>query len=232
KIIRGSSSRANARENLHDFFEGKEIKILGAGDKTETLKGVKLDRKKYGLPDERAILVAVQLYDGIGLSYLQIDAILELQLHRLTRLSVGEILKELADIRALIAELKEILGSEKKLKAVIIAELREVQKAYADPRRTEIVGNVEEIKLEDLIANVEMAITVSHAGYIKRTPVDVYRHQSRGGKGRLGAQLHFAVQFQGTRVLAQGVRNPRGCRGHARQGNFQPCEVPGGRTPD
>src|ERR1019366_5108396 len=188
KIIRGSSSRANARENLHDFFEGKEIKILGAGDKTETLKGVKLDRKKYGLPDERAILVAVQLYDGIGLSYLQIDAILELQLHRLTRLSVGEILKELADIRALIAELKEILGSEKKLKAVIIAELREVQKAYADPRRTEIVESVEEIKLEDLIANVEMAITVSHAGYIKRTPVDVYRHQSRGGKGRIGAK--------------------------------------------
>ncbi|MGD0906002.1 MAG: DNA gyrase subunit A [Candidatus Acidiferrales bacterium] len=177
KIIRGSSSRANARENLHEFFENKEVRILGAGDRTETIKGVKLDRKKYGLADDVA-----------GLSYAQIDAILELQLHRLTRLSVDEILKELAEIRALIAELKEILASEKKLKGVIIAELREVQKTFADPRRTEIVESVEEIKLEDLIADVDMAITVSHAGYIKRTPVDVYRHQSRGGKGRIGAK--------------------------------------------
>src|SRR5467141_3060953 len=66
--------------------------------------------------------------------------------------------------------------------------MREVHIFYVDPRRTEIVESVEEIKLEDLIANVEMAITVSHAGYIKRTPVDVYRHQSRGGKGRIGAK--------------------------------------------
>ncbi len=186
KIIRGSSSRANARENLHDFFENKEVKILTAGNKTETLKGIKLDRKKYGLLDVG--FGAVQAGAGIGLSYVQIDAILELQLHRLTRLSVDEILKELAEIRALIEELREILGSEKKLKAVIVKELREIQKDYADARRTEIVGNVEEIKLEDLIADVEMAITVSHAGYIKRTPVDVYRHQSRGGKGRIGAK--------------------------------------------
>jgi DNA gyrase subunit A len=186
KVIRGSSSRANARENLHDFFENKEVKILTAGNKTETLKGIKLDRKKYGLLDVG--FGAVQAGAGIGLSYVQIDAILELQLHRLTRLSVDEILKELAEIRALIEELREILGSEKKLKAVIIKELREIQKDYADARRTEIVGNVEEIKLEDLIADVEMAITVSHAGYIKRTPVDVYRHQSRGGKGRIGAK--------------------------------------------
>jgi DNA gyrase subunit A len=186
KIIRGSSSRANARENLHDFFENKEVKILTAGNRTETLKGIKLDRKKYGLLDVG--FGATQAGAGIGLSYTQIDAILELQLHRLTRLSVDEILKELAEIRALITELKEILGSEKKLKAVIVKELREIQKDYADARRTEIVENVEEIKLEDLIADVEMAITVSHAGYIKRTPVDVYRHQSRGGKGRIGAK--------------------------------------------
>jgi DNA gyrase subunit A len=118
----------------------------------------------------------------------QAQAILDLQLHRLTQLEREKILEELKQIQTLIAELKEILGSEKKLKAVIIKELREVQKDYADPRRTEIVESVEEIKLEDLIANVEMAITVSHAGYIKRTPVDVYRHQSRGGKGRIGAK--------------------------------------------
>jgi DNA gyrase subunit A len=118
----------------------------------------------------------------------QAQAILDLQLHRLTQMEREKIIEELKQIQALIAELKEILASEKKLKTVIVKELREVQKDYADPRRTEIVENVEEIKLEDLIADVDMAITVSHAGYIKRTPVDVYRHQSRGGKGRIGAK--------------------------------------------
>jgi len=118
----------------------------------------------------------------------QAQAILDLQLHRLTQMEREKILEELKQIQALIAELKEILASEKKLKGVITKELREVQKDYADPRRTEIVESVEEIKLEDLIADVDMAITVSHAGYIKRTPVDVYRHQSRGGKGRIGAK--------------------------------------------
>jgi len=180
KIIRGSASRANARENLHEFFENKSVRVL-VGSRETTLRGVKLDAKKYGI-------TAAGSGEGLGLSYIQIDAILELQLHRLTQLSVDEILKELAEIRDRIAELKEILSSEKKLKAVIVAELREVAKTYGDDRRTQIVDRVEEIKLEDLIKDEEMAITVSHAGYIKRTSVDVYRHQSRGGKGRIGAK--------------------------------------------
>jgi DNA gyrase subunit A len=179
KIIRGSASRANARENLHAYFSNKSVEIISGarGEKKETLKGVKLDNKKYGLSD-----------DVIGLSLIQIDAILELQLHRLTRLSIDDILKELADIRAKIAELKEILGSEKKLKQVIVSELQDVQKEFSDGRRTQIVDAVDEIKVEDLIADTDMAITISHAGYIKRTPVEVYRHQSRGGKGRIGAR--------------------------------------------
>jgi len=179
KIIRGSVSRANARENLHAYFSNKSVEIVSGarGEKTETLKGVKLDAKKYGLS-----------VDVIGLSLIQIDAILELQLHRLTRLSIDDILKELADIRAKIAELKEILASEKKLKQVIVSELQDVQKEFGDSRRTQIVDAVDEIKVEDLIADTDMAITISHAGYIKRTPVEVYRHQSRGGKGRIGAR--------------------------------------------
>src|SRR5579864_6044067 len=180
KIIRGSSSRANARENLHDFFENKSVRVL-VGSKETTLRGVKLDARKYGI-------TAIASGEGLGLSYTQIDAILELQLHRLTQLSVDEILKELAQIRERIAELEEILASEKKLKAVIIAELKDVQKTYGDDRRTQIVDKVDEIKLEDLIADTEMLITVSHAGYIKRTSTDTYRHQSRGGKGRIGAK--------------------------------------------
>jgi DNA gyrase subunit A len=178
KIIRGSSSRANARENLFQFFTNKSIRVQ-VGNSEQTLKGVKLDAKKYGI---------IAAGDTPGLSYIQIDAILELQLHRLTRLSIDEILKELAEIRERIEELNSILASDKKLKAVIVAELREILKAYGDERRTQIVDRVEEIKLEDLIKDEEMAITVSHAGYIKRTPVDVYRHQSRGGKGRIGAK--------------------------------------------
>jgi DNA gyrase subunit A len=178
KIIRGSSSRANARENLFQFFTNKSIRVQ-VGNSEQTLKGVKLDAKKYGI---------IAAGDTPGLSYIQIDAILELQLHRLTRLSIDEILKELAEIRERIEELNSILASDKKLKSVIVAELREILKAYGDERRTQIVDRVEEIKLEDLIKDEEMAITVSHAGYIKRTPVDVYRHQSRGGKGRIGAK--------------------------------------------
>jgi DNA gyrase subunit A len=118
----------------------------------------------------------------------QAQAILDLQLHRLTQMEREKILEELKQIQARIAELNEILSSEKKLKQVIIGELREIQKDYGDDRRTLIVDDVEEIKLEDLIADTDMAITVSHAGYIKRTSVDIYRHQSRGGKGRIGAK--------------------------------------------
>jgi len=180
KIIRGSANRASARENLHQFFENKSVRVQ-VGSKETTLRGVKLDPKKYGI-------TVASSGAGLGLSYIQIDAILELQLHRLTQLSVDDILKELKEIRDRIAELREILASEKKLKAVIVLELREVVKLYGDERRTQIVDRVEEIKLEDLIKDEEMAITVSHAGYIKRTSVDVYRHQSRGGKGRIGAK--------------------------------------------
>jgi len=185
KIIRGSTSRANARENLHNFFSNKDVRVTVAG-KERTVEGIKVDRKKYGI----AALTgeAIGPAEGEGLTYTQIDAILELQLHRLTQLSVDEILKELSQIREKIAELEEILASEKKLKSVIVAELREVAKDYGDERRTQIVDRVEEIKLEDLIKDEEMAITVSHAGYVKRTSVDTYRHQSRGGKGRIGAK--------------------------------------------
>jgi len=118
----------------------------------------------------------------------QAQAILDLQLHRLTQMEREKILEELKQIQAKIAELKEILASEKKLKQVIVSELRDIQKEFGDGRRTQIVDAVEEIKVEDLIADTDMAITISHAGYIKRTPVDVYRHQSRGGKGRIGAR--------------------------------------------
>jgi DNA gyrase subunit A len=185
RIIRGSATRAEAKENLLKYFTEQDVTITEGG-KPRKLAGVKLDGRKYklgSLEGEAAVRNGV-----VGLSPVQVDAILELQLHRLTQLSVDEILKELKSIREHIAELEEILSSDKKLKSVITAELREVHKAYGNDRRTQIVDKVDEIKLEDLIADTEMLITVSHAGYIKRTPVEIYRHQSRGGKGRIGAR--------------------------------------------
>jgi len=205
KIIRGSASRANARQNLHDFFSNKDIRVM-VGGKERTVEGIKVDRKKYGIVALTGDLIGPA--EGEGLTYAQIDAILELQLHRLTQLSVDEILKELAQLRERIGELEEILRSEKKLKAVIVAELSEILKTYGDERRTQIVDRVEEIKLEDLIKDEEMAITVSHAGYVKRTSVETYRHQSRGGKGRIGAKTrdddfveHFFVASAHSYIL-------------------------------
>jgi DNA gyrase subunit A len=187
RVIRGSGSRAEAKENLFKYFSEQDVTITENG-KSRKLEGVKLDGRKYRFVGAAEIEAAGRGSNALTLSYAQIDAILELQLHRLTQLSIDEILKELKSIRDLIAELREILASDKKLKAVITAELREVHKAYGDDRRTQIVDKVDEIKLEDLIADTDQLITVSHAGYIKRTPAETYRHQSRGGKGRIGAK--------------------------------------------
>jgi DNA gyrase subunit A len=186
RIIRGSSGRAQAKENLLAYFTEQDVTITENG-KPKKVAGVKLDGRKYKIGPLEGDTTVVRS-GVVGLTPVQVDAILELQLHRLTQLSVDEILKELKSIREAIAELEEILSSDKKLKQVITGELKEVQKAYGDDRRTQIVDKVDEIKLEDLIADTEMLITVSHAGYIKRTAAETYRHQSRGGKGRIGAR--------------------------------------------
>ena len=116
----------------------------------------------------------------------QAQAIIELQLQRLTGMEQQKILDELGDIQRRIAEYLEILGSDKVLRDLIIKELREVQKDYGDERRTEIVEDTGEIRLEDLVPVEDVAVTVTHGGYLKRTSVDTYRRQSRGGKGRIG----------------------------------------------
>ncbi len=160
KIIRASGSRAEARENLYAWSKGTEIVIT-------------LDRVR--LPSEER-----------GLTLKQIDAILELQLYRLTQLSIDEILTELKEILAKIAEFESILASEMKLRAVISKELEEIRDKYGDARRTQIVDESAELQLEDLIADEQVAVTVSHQGYLKRTPISIYRQQRRGGTGRTG----------------------------------------------
>ena len=116
----------------------------------------------------------------------QAQAIIELQLQRLTGMEQQKILDELADIQRRIGEYLEILGSEKVLRGVIVKELKEVEKDFGDARRTEIVEDPGEIVLEDLIQQEDVAVTVSRGGYLKRTAVDTYRRQTRGGKGRIG----------------------------------------------
>jgi DNA gyrase subunit A len=175
KIIRGSSSRADARENLFQFFSNRTITV-----RDQALKGVKLDPAKYAI-DPTTVIGAT-----LTLSYRQIDAILELQLYRLTQLSIDELLKELSEVRDNIAEYESILASEKKLRAVIVKELEAVRKEYGDERRTQIIDETAELQLEDLIADEQVAVTVSHSGYLKRTPISTYRQQRRGGTGRLG----------------------------------------------
>jgi len=175
KIIRGSSSRADARENLFQFFSGRTIKV-----RDQALAGVKLDPAKYAI-DATTLLNAT-----LVLSYRQIDAILELQLYRLTQLSIDELLNELKEVRDNIDEYESILASEKRLRGVIVKELEAVRKDYGDERRTQIVDETAELQLEDLIADEQVAVTVSHSGYLKRTPISTYRQQRRGGTGRLG----------------------------------------------
>jgi DNA gyrase subunit A len=116
----------------------------------------------------------------------QAEAILELQLHRLTKLSIDEISNELKEVRARIEDYESILASESKLRKVIIRELEEVKELYGDERRTRIEDEAAEIVLEDLIADEQVAVTFSHSGYMKRTPISTYRMQRRGGVGRTG----------------------------------------------
>ncbi|MCX7604083.1 MAG: DNA gyrase subunit A, partial [Bryobacteraceae bacterium] len=116
----------------------------------------------------------------------QAQAIIELQLQRLTGMERQKILDELAEIQKQIASYLEILGSEKVLRGVIVRELKEVQKEFGDDRRTEIVDDEGEINLEDLIKREDVVVTVTRGGYLKRTALDTYRRQGRGGKGRIG----------------------------------------------
>src|ERR1700683_4979342 len=160
-IIRASANRADARENLVAYFGGKKIDINTTG------RAPKLSPEK-------------------PFTARQAEAILELQLHRLTKLSIDEISNELKEVRGRIEDYESILGSESKLRKVIIKELEEVKELYGDERRTRIEDEAAEIVLEDLIADEQVAVTFSHSGYMKRTPISTYRMQRRGGTGRTG----------------------------------------------
>jgi DNA gyrase subunit A len=121
-----------------------------------------------------------------ALSVLQAEAILEMQLQRLTGLERQKVVDELKDLRILITELKEILATATRVDEIVGGELRKIRDDHGNPRRTEILDSVDEITIEDTIADEEVAISITHTGYIKRTSISTYRSQKRGGRGRVG----------------------------------------------
>ena len=128
----------------------------------------------------------VELMARFSLTQVQAQAILDMQLQRLTGLERQKIIDELAELVKKIAELRAILESEARLMEIVVSELRAVRERYGDERRTEIIDAEGEFSIEDLIADEDVTITVSNTGYVKRTAVTQYRNQRRGGKGRLG----------------------------------------------
>jgi len=129
-----------------------------------------------------------QLMSRFGLSERQAQAILDMRLRALTALERQKILDELAEVRAKIAELRELLASDAKILDVVVSELEAIRERFGDDRRTEISGPLEDFTTEDLIPDEDMVVTLSHGGYIKRNPIHAYRAQRRGGKGVMGME--------------------------------------------
>ena len=170
KIIRASKDPKEAKERLM-----AEVSMTRAGLE-----------KFIGMPLEEAGTKAKGT-EVLRLDDIQAQAILDMRLQRLTGLERDKIVAEFKEVLALIAKLREILGSETLVLEIIVNELQQIRKQYGDERRTQIVAEASDIDIEDLIVEEDMVITVSRGGYIKRSPLSLYRAQRRGGKGRIGA---------------------------------------------
>ncbi|MGH7901643.1 MAG: DNA gyrase subunit A [Thermodesulfobacteriota bacterium] len=163
-----------AEERLH-VIEGLKIAL----DHLDEV--ISLIRKSQSPSEAKEGLVL-----KLSLTEIQAHAILDMRLQRLTALEREKILEERRDLIKTVKELKEILGSDQLILNIIVTELEDLKNRYGDERRTEILDSVEEISLEDLIADEDMVVTITHDGYIKNTPLSVYRSQRRGGKGKTG----------------------------------------------
>ncbi|MBM3244633.1 MAG: DNA gyrase subunit A [Candidatus Omnitrophica bacterium] len=159
------------------------------------LEGLKIalkfiDRIIKVIKTSKTVLAAKEnLMKEFGLSEIQAQAILEMQLQRLTALERDKIDAEYAELLKKIELCRAILASEKKIEGIIKEELELLKKEYGDERRTDIVGEAQELEIEDLIAEEDVVVTISHGGYIKRLPVSAYRKQKRGGRGSMGAEV-------------------------------------------
>ena len=171
---------AKAEEREH-ILEGYIIALDNIDEVIHNIRSSETDKE-----------AAARLTERFGLSEKQTNAILEMRLRRLTGLERTKIEEELAELREKIAYYKQILADENLLKQVIKEELQEIKKKYNTPRRTRLTGEAKDIEVEDLIAEENMVVTMTKAGYIKRLPVSTYRQQKRGGKGMQGVNLKDA----------------------------------------
>jgi DNA gyrase subunit A len=202
-IVNGQPRELTLMETINIFIDHRRDVVIRrtryelkkAEARAHILEGLKkaLDNLDAVISVIRKSRVAQEAREALMLRFkftdIQARAILEMQLQRLTGLERQKLNDEYKEIIQRIAELQEILSNESALRNVIVKELREIQKEYGDERRTEIIEAGAELSIEDLIADEDMAITVTHSGYIKRTPVSIYRAQRRGGMGRRGAAL-------------------------------------------
>ncbi len=199
-IVEGKPKLFSLREALKAFLDHrKEVvtrrtayDLRKAEERLHILEGLKI-----ALDHLDAVIALIRrsadpkiakegLVQNFGLTEIQAQAILDMRLQRLTGLERDKILQEHKETTELIARLRAILADEKEIFRIIVEELKEIKENYGDPRRTEIVDRTEDISVEDLIVEEDMAVTISHEGYIKRNPVTLYRAQRRGGKGKIG----------------------------------------------
>jgi len=172
-----------------------EFELRKAEARAHILEGLKiaLDHLDAAIALIRSSRSPAEARDGLmstfGLSLIQAQAILDMQLQRLTGLERQKIEDELVEVLKTIERLRGILASETLLMGIIVSELRAIQGKFGDARRTQITDETGEFRVEDLIAEEDMAITVTNTGYIKRTAVTSYRNQQRGGKGRIGMRF-------------------------------------------
>jgi DNA gyrase subunit A len=177
-IVRRTQFDLDAAQAREHILDGLKIAV----DNIDEV--IKIIRKSEDTPEADA-----KLRKRFGFSEKQSDAILNMRLAKLTGLEIEKLEAELKEVRATIKELKSILASKPKRMTILKEEMEEIAQTFGDDRRTEIVADQGEFTVEDLIAEEDMVITISHSGYIKRIPITTYKRQRRGGRGLNGADL-------------------------------------------
>ncbi|MFN5913280.1 MAG: DNA gyrase subunit A [Chitinophagaceae bacterium] len=201
-LVKGRPKVMNLKDQISSFIDFRhevvvrraQFQLKEAEKKAHILEGylIALDHldaviqliRNASTPD----LAKEGLISQFGMSEIQAKAVLELRLQRLTGMEIEKIREEFAEIMKLIAHLKDLLSDESKRFELIKSELREVKEKFGDERKTEITYLDNEVRIEDLIKEEDVVITVSHLGYIKRTSADEYRAQKRGGRGSIGGK--------------------------------------------
>jgi DNA gyrase subunit A len=200
-LVEGQPQVLTLRAMMQRFLEFRELVItkrtqfdLGkARDRAHVLEGLvkaveQIDAViKVIRASKDAEAAEKSLISHFFFSDIQSREILKLPLRRLTSLEVGELKQELSDVQKLIQRLEKILADRNEVLAIIKADLAELKDRFGDERRTQIVDDLAEVSLEDLVPNIEVVVTISHEGYVKRQTPDAYRSQKRGGKGRIAA---------------------------------------------